>query len=427
MVTGANEAAVVQAGPAAAAPPATIPPKPAAIGYLQKPGLWKLVIKNLLLSVITIGIYRFWARAGFRRYFWSNMTIAGEPLEYTGTGRELFIGFLIALAVLVPLGILYAVIERLTLGDLAAAIALRVVYVLGLATLIQVAIFRARRYRLSRTAWRGIRAGQSGSTWRYVGRSAVWGLLMIVTLGLAVPWADVALERYKINHSWFGDARFSLEAKALRLFPRWLLVLGVFYLPIIVAFLANLSGLEAMIAAGMQQQPPPPPPYPQAFLLIFVSIFAGFPAVLWYRVASFRYLASTTRLGPIHLTSRARGGAVLGIIAIYLFGLLVCFLALLGLIMLLAVPIGAAFAVAAQSGEAPPVGVIAIVILVVLAFLVPATQLLNYCWLRQQLLRHLATTLSIEDVGALERIAQSTLPRQKFGEGLADSFDIGQF
>lgn len=131
----------------------------ASVGYLGKPGLVGIVVKNLLLTIITLGIYRFWARTRLRRYFWSNIAVAGEPIEYTGTGSELFVGFLIALAVLLPLGVVYAAVERALLGNVTATIVLKTLYVVALATLIQAAKFRARRYRLSRTAWRGIRAG----------------------------------------------------------------------------------------------------------------------------------------------------------------------------------------------------------------------------------------------------------------------------
>ncbi len=55
----------------------------------------------------TLGIYRFWLATDIRRFLWSNTELAGETFEYTGTARELLIGFLIALAILVPI---YAVL-----------------------------------------------------------------------------------------------------------------------------------------------------------------------------------------------------------------------------------------------------------------------------------------------------------------------------
>lgn len=411
----------------------------ASVGYLRKPGLVGIVVKNLLLTIITLGIYRFWARTRLRRYFWSNIVVAGEPIEYTGTGRELFVGFLIALAILLPLGVIYTVVERALLGNVTATIALQFLYLTALATLVQAAKFRARRYRLSRTAWRGIRAGQSGSTWRYIGLSWLYGLLSLATLGLAVPWSDVALERYKVNHSWFGESGFSLDASGRRLLGRWLVVLALLVVPFVIAVAANWSGFAAAAeAAGRPAHAPPEPPHPEAFALLLVSALVGLPALIWYRVASFRYLASSTRLGETRLLSRAQGRRVLGILVIFLLGLLGLVVVMIGIAVAfaaLAAVVGVfnASGTATQAGAGPKAGltVISIMQLVIVPLLLivflPGYRLLSECWLRARIIRHLATTLIIENVGAIDKIVQSTRPRQKFGEGLADSFDLGAF
>src|ERR1041385_8862991 len=65
--------------------------------------LYGIYFRNLLLSILTLGIYRFWAKTRWRRYLWSHLTLLGEPFEYSGTGKELFIGFLKA-ALLIFLG-----------------------------------------------------------------------------------------------------------------------------------------------------------------------------------------------------------------------------------------------------------------------------------------------------------------------------------
>src|SRR5437868_5951300 len=70
------------------------------IAYVPQPGLLRTAIINAILNVITLGIYRFWARTNVRRHIWSCVHINGEPLEYTGTGTELFLGALIVFAVL---------------------------------------------------------------------------------------------------------------------------------------------------------------------------------------------------------------------------------------------------------------------------------------------------------------------------------------
>ena len=69
----------------------------------------------------------------------------------------------------------------------------------------QYATFRARRYRVTRTIWRGVRFWMTGSGWAYAGRSLLWGVLALVTLGFAYPWREAALERYKMGHTNFGS------------------------------------------------------------------------------------------------------------------------------------------------------------------------------------------------------------------------------
>ena len=63
---------------------------------------WRLLIRGALLLMVTLGIYRFWLATDVRRFLWSNTEVAGETLEYTGTPFELLIGFLMAVAILVP-------------------------------------------------------------------------------------------------------------------------------------------------------------------------------------------------------------------------------------------------------------------------------------------------------------------------------------
>ncbi|MCH7693127.1 MAG: DUF898 family protein, partial [Proteobacteria bacterium] len=69
--------------------------------------LFKLLVKNAIFKLLTLWIYRFWAKTWIRRYFWNNIRIDGDPLEYTGLPSELFIGFLIILGILVPVGMAF--------------------------------------------------------------------------------------------------------------------------------------------------------------------------------------------------------------------------------------------------------------------------------------------------------------------------------
>ena len=80
---------------------------PVRVEYIDQPGLVGLSIVNFLLNLVTLGFYRFWAKTRVRRHIWSSVHVNGEPLEYTGTGKELFIGFLVIMLVLfLPLALI---------------------------------------------------------------------------------------------------------------------------------------------------------------------------------------------------------------------------------------------------------------------------------------------------------------------------------
>lgn len=63
----------------------------------------------------------------------------------------------------------------------------------------------------ARTVWRGVRFWMSGSSWTYALRASLWGILVVLTLGLALRWREAALERYKMRHSYYGDLQGSFE------------------------------------------------------------------------------------------------------------------------------------------------------------------------------------------------------------------------
>ena len=143
-----------------------------AIDYRGQQGpLFWLGLKTSLLTLVTLGIYRFWAKTRLRKYFWSATAPGGDPLEYTGNGLEKLLGFLIAVAFLaVYLGLFqlllsFAGMSFFDMGEGTSAEDVIVQLVATYATLLAVlpfiyyAQYRARRYILSRTRWRGIRFG----------------------------------------------------------------------------------------------------------------------------------------------------------------------------------------------------------------------------------------------------------------------------
>ena len=217
-------------------PPSAPPPMP--VGFSgSRSEFFHLVKHGAGLELVTLGFYRFWLTTDIRRHLWSNTQIEGDGAEYTGRAKELLIGFLIALAILVPVYLGYFLIglEAEHLQAFASIPLVAFFYLFG-----QFAIYRARRYRLTRTVWRGVRFWMSGSGWIYALQASLWGLLMIVTLGLVLPWRTAALERYKMRHSYYGDLQGSFEGRGWEFFKRgwwlWLLTPLALYLTPLAPF-----------------------------------------------------------------------------------------------------------------------------------------------------------------------------------------------
>jgi uncharacterized membrane protein YjgN (DUF898 family) len=99
----------------------------------QRRSYWRLLIRGAVLLMLTLGIYRFWLATDIRRFLWSNSEIAGEALEYTGTPIELLLGFLIAIAILIPVyaGIFLAALDLGTLGRISGIAGFAALAILG--------------------------------------------------------------------------------------------------------------------------------------------------------------------------------------------------------------------------------------------------------------------------------------------------------
>ena len=231
----------VDAAATSATPDAVPPPSLVRLRFVGHRGdYWWLMIRGGALQAFTLGIYRFWLFTDMRRFLWASTEVAGETLEYTGTAVELLIGFLIAIGILVPVYALLFVasLEFGILSQLSGIVAFVVLAGFG-----QYAIYRARRYRLTRTVFRGLRFHQGGSALRYAVRAMLWWIPIAITLGLASPWATTNLERYKMRNTFYGSLGGSFAGSGGRLFWRGLLI----WILIVGPLAAGLAAAAAMI------------------------------------------------------------------------------------------------------------------------------------------------------------------------------------
>ncbi len=360
------------------------PPPGDVISYDGQAGrLFRLGFKVAALTLITLGIYRFWGKTEIRRYLWSRLRLAADRLEYTGTGKELFIGFLIVLAVLIPYGILsqtlviFSVVwSPLAQGAVSVAQAVFILFLFGYA------IYRARRYRLSRTLLRGIRFGQMGSAARYGMMFLGYILLTVVTLGIAKPVGDVALYRFQTRNSLFGDQPFDFEGRGREMMGRWIVCL------ILIPFTLGLS-------------------------------------LLWYAAFKMRYFAGGTRFGDVTFALPVKLWDLIRVYFPYLLVMLLVFGIFTGVIF---APIFSAFYQAAAVGQAPPLIetttniLIFAVFFVLFGILAPVFHLVL---VTHRFLRLVVERLDISGAADFESIIQGAAQKAGVAEGLADAIDVG--
>lgn len=403
-------------------------PRHVPISWQGRPwGLAGLALFNFVLTVITLGIYGFWGRTEVRKRIWSFIRLDGEPVAYTGTGKELFLGFLMVFGLVLMPSVLLSVAIVIALGPASgvAAVLQASFYVLFF-YLIGVATYRARRYRLSRTRWRGIRGAMEGNSWAFgwtyfwtavlmfavfialfialsmLGMGAtpadaagpripIWITAPLLLLGvvaaiLVAPWRATLLTRLLTNDTRFGNRPFSFTGTArplyVRFLARWIGVIilaiatvAAMYLwigPQRIAILMTPDGsgvrrgqLTGREAAGI-------------LAIVFMAALLFSVITAWYKAAEANYFASVTTFEgvPFKLTISA-GGLIALVVTNFL------------------------------------------IVTFSLGILRPVAQ--------ARTARYLIGNLSLTGPIDVAKVAQSQAELSKTGEGLAQAFDVDPF
>lgn len=391
------------------------------------PGLGKLAYLGGFLTVITLGIYRFWYTTHLRRQLWRRSVLGGTNFEYTGTVKEIFVGFLIVLAILVPIYLL-SIIGQFSPGVIGTLANLA--FLAALALFFAIATYRARRYRLTRTLWRGVRFGQTGSGLGYAMRLMLWLIVGLLTLGLAAPFARAALERYRVNHTWYGDRAFKSRASGFAMLLPWVLYLAVGLLPLayaamvfydtvpasFVAILLESAAADGELPPGVQV----PPGFDSAILTLSVAIgwtvFAL--TVFWpaYRAAELRSFIGRASLGETRFASDFSALSIYGAYLGFALVAVVTIAAVGGVSWFLFERAGGMDAMSGPSLA----GVI--VSYVALLWLLGALKL---TWITVPLWGKLLTSVTVDGIEHLDDIAARRDRADAVGDDYAGGYDIG--
>jgi uncharacterized membrane protein YjgN (DUF898 family) len=371
----------------------------------------KLLVTGSLLQIPTFGFYRFWLITKLRRHLWSNTQVGGEAFEYTGTAKELLIGFLIALAVLIPIYLGYFLLG-IFLEEKAAFASLPLILIVY--PLMHFATYRARRYRATRTVFRGIRFWMKGSGWAYAFRAILWDIATLLTLGLALPWAMASLERYRMRHSYFGSLQGDFTGTGWTLFKRgaWVWALGF----------AMLLGPALIFGAIMGFSHPGGEPLLQLIPLLLILV----PLALWpLAMAIFsRWQIEGIRFGDVSVSSDLGKGAFYGTFIKLISSSI-------GLVLIFGVSMIIGFILTKDRIEALKAGsitwdtggLIALIALAYLALLLGMGIIQRY-FMGRGLWAVIVNSTVVSNPSAVDAAVAAGQPSGVMGEGLADALDF---
>ena len=194
--------------------------------------LFGINFTNLIKTILTLGFYRFWAKTRIRQYIFGETLFAGDRFSYHGTAKELLRGA-VRFGLFFIFFVVVSVYTFLEYGPIASELVgniFTIIFMLVLPFL----IVGAWRYRLSRTAWRGIRFSFRGQ-----GREALTlyfkgYLLILLTLGLYWPYFKMETEKFWRQNSWFGNVHMRFSGKGKKFLKKF--IVALFLTPLTLGF-----------------------------------------------------------------------------------------------------------------------------------------------------------------------------------------------
>jgi uncharacterized membrane protein YjgN (DUF898 family) len=200
-------------------------------------GIW---IVNILLTIVTLGIYSAWAKVRRLQYFYRHTEVAGSSFDFHGSPTRILIGRVIALVMLIAYN--YSVrLHSMTTIVVLAVIAVVMPWLLR----------NSFRFRLYNTSWRGTRFHFRGTVAGAYRVFLLNGFLALITLYVMAPFMHQRLKAYQHDNSWFGRTRCSFHARAGQFYMIYLLLLATI---VVFAIVIGFSGIGGALASLSQAQ-----------------------------------------------------------------------------------------------------------------------------------------------------------------------------
>lgn len=219
---------------------------------------FRIWIVNLLLTVLSFGIYSAWAKVRRLKYFYGSTEVAGGRFDYHGDPLVILKGRLIAL------GLFLVYSASTNVVSIWSAVAL-----VFLAVVLPWLLRNSFRFRMRNSSYRGLRFGFHGTVGEAYVTFLLYPLMMFFTLYLLGPLFHARLKQYQHGNSRFGTTNFSFGANAGQFYGAY----GLIIVLLIGAMIASFAAMFAAIAgAGLGEDGEP---QAQAIVIGTTVMFVG--------------------------------------------------------------------------------------------------------------------------------------------------------
>lgn len=181
---------------------------------------FRIWIVNILLSIVTLGIYSAWAKVKSNKYLYSCTRLNGSTFDYHGNPIAILKGRIIAIAMIVAYNV--ALTTSLLLGG--------IIVLLFMAAMPWM-VWRSLQFKLHNTSYRGVRFGFDGSAGR-----AYWVYLILPFLAAITMWIFLgpkmhhSLKKFQHTESRYGNRHFDFDATAGSFYKAYY----IFFVPLII-------------------------------------------------------------------------------------------------------------------------------------------------------------------------------------------------
>ena len=287
---------------AASSPLAAVSGKPEQIHFT---GEWaeyfKIWIVNVLLTIVTLGIYAAWAKVRKRRYFSGNTRLCGHTFEYLANPVKILYGNLIVAGLFLLNALLGAISPLLQFPVL-------LVFVVAVPWF----IVRALSFNARNTAWRGLRFNFTGTYGKSAAVFLLWPLLVPLTLGFIIPLVAKKQKEFIVDHHAFGTSPFSFGGQTVDFYKIYAIA-ALFFLPLIAtygAFVVMMAGASMQGGAG---QPPNLEAMGSIGIFFFLALPLAMVGAFYFRSRMFNYLWNNTSLAGNQFIASMRARDLFGI------------------------------------------------------------------------------------------------------------------